>query len=270
MTKILQITDTHIVPEGQLAYEQVDTSTALAKTVATINRIVDQLGPIDLVLVTGDLTEHGNAEEYELFRQVMAPLKIPYHAVPGNHDKRNAMRTAFSDTDWMPRAGDLNWHLDLEQFSVLGLDSLVEDKAYGALTDETISFVSTHLDRLNGQPVLIGFHHPPFEVGIAPMDAQNLRETEAFSQAISGYHGEIRLACGHLHRSIVGSFAGHICQVCPGTSHAVTLDQRKNADNSLTKEPGAFMLHEWREDRFLSHWLPVGDFEGPYPFLGVS
>jgi hypothetical protein len=64
---------------------------------------------------------------------------------------------------------------------------------------------------------------------------------------------------------VVARFGNAICQIAPGTSHAVTLEQRRDATNSLTIEPGGFMLHEWR-DGLVSHSIPVGMFEGPYPF----
>ena len=38
MTRIIQISDPHIVPSGQLAYGQVDTAAALASCVKTVNR----------------------------------------------------------------------------------------------------------------------------------------------------------------------------------------------------------------------------------------
>lgn len=270
MTKIIQISDTHIVPAGARAYDTVDTAAALRETVATVNRLLPQIGPVDLVLVTGDLTEHGTQEEYTCFKDLMAGLAIPCRAVPGNHDRREVMRACFHGSDWAGNTGPLNWSLDLEDFSIIALDSAVDGAAHGVFTAETLAFLKNKLAQLDGKPVLIGFHHPPFEVGIAPMDRHNLIDSDAFAAAISDYCGELRLVCGHLHRSITGLLAGHLCQVCPGTSHAVTLDQRADNGNSLTMEPGGFLLHEWRNGRFLSHLIPVGSFAGPHPFSGYS
>ena len=73
------------------------------------------------------------------------------------------------------------------------------------------------------------------------------------------------MVCGHIHRSIVRNFEGVICQIAPGTSHAVTLDMRQSVPNCLTKEPGAFLLHEMR-DGILTHSIPVGQFDGPHMF----
>ncbi len=67
MTKIIQISDPHIVEQGELAYGHVDTTKALKKCVNKIERILPKIGPIDLIIFTGDLTDFGKKEEYLLF-----------------------------------------------------------------------------------------------------------------------------------------------------------------------------------------------------------
>ena len=84
MTKIIQISDPHIVTKGELAYGQVDTSAALKKCVDKIKRILPEIGPIDMIIVTGDLTDFGKKEEYSLFREIVEEVGIPYRAIPGN------------------------------------------------------------------------------------------------------------------------------------------------------------------------------------------
>ncbi|MEQ3725803.1 MAG: metallophosphoesterase, partial [Tateyamaria sp.] len=61
MTAILQISDTHIVPEGVLMSGRLDTSDALARLVERIGGIRDQIGPIDALLISGDLSDDGSA-----------------------------------------------------------------------------------------------------------------------------------------------------------------------------------------------------------------
>jgi len=270
MTKIIQISDPHIVPEGERAYGKVDTAEALRNTVATINRLLEQIGPVDMVFVTGDLTEHGTADEYRRFREIMADLQVPYRAVPGNHDRRAPMLAELENVEGMPRGGFVNWTAEFANFAVIGLDSLTEGRAHGTLAPETVGYLMDRLGGLGGKPALVGLHHPPFATGIRAMDLQNLRDATQLAEALSACSSDIRLIFGHVHRAIAGLFAGRFCQICPGTSHAVTLDQRSGAPNSLTVEPGAAMLHEWRDGGFLSHLIPVGTYDGPYPFLGVD
>jgi hypothetical protein len=165
----------------------------------------------------------------------------------------------------MPLEGPINWALDFGDLSVIGLDSSVAGKAHGHLTDETLCFLSETLDAQEGSPTIVTMHHPPVLTGIEKMDIQNLRDSKQLKKILSGYKGELRLSCGHVHRNIVTSFGDVICQIAPGVSHAVTMDLRAGAPNCLTKEPGGFLLHEIRGG-IMSHHILVGRYPGPFLF----
>ena len=270
MSKIIQITDTHIVPDGELACGKVDTAAALAEAVATINRILPQVGPVDLVVITGDLTDFGSLEDYRRFRRLMEPLAIPYRAVPGNHDDREQMRAAFADQAWMPTDGPVDWIMEFSDVVLIGLDTLVQGAPHGRLGEVSLAFLKKNMANLPAKPFLIGLHHPPIATGVRAMDVQNLRGAEPLHDILSTHPGGARLICGHVHRNIVTEWGGVVCQIAPGISHAVTLEQRADAANSLTIEPGAFMLHEMRGKNLVSHHIQVGRFEGPYPFYPTA
>ena len=68
MTAILHISDTHIVPDGALVSGRLDTADALARLVERISGIRDQIGPVDALLVSGDLSDDGSAESYARFK----------------------------------------------------------------------------------------------------------------------------------------------------------------------------------------------------------
>lgn len=270
MSKIIQISDTHIVPEGQLAYGKVDTASALTEAVKTVNRILPEIGPVDLVFVTGDLTDFGSLEEYRRFQELMEPLSIPYRAVPGNHDDRETMRAAFADQDWMPEEGPIEWTVELSDFILVGLDTVVQGAPHGELDERSLAWLQRSMAGHPRKPFLIGLHHPPFATGVQAMDTNNLKQAEPLLDILNAHPGGARLICGHVHRNAVTAWGNIICQIAPGVSHAVTLDQRAGATNTLTIEPGGFMLHEMRENGVVSHQIQVGGFEGPYPFYPTT
>ena len=195
----------------------------------------------------------------------MEPLELPYRAVSGNHDDVAGMRACFSDQSWMPPKGPINWAFDFGDLALIGLDSSVAGYAHGHLSDATLSFLATTLDAQEGQPTIVTMHHPPVLTGIEKMDIQNLRDSRQLKAILSGYTGELRLTCGHIHRNIVAPFGNVICHIAPGVSHAVTMDLREGAPNCLTKEPGGFLLHEIRGG-IMSHHIPVGHYPGPFLF----
>ncbi len=265
MTRIIQISDPHIVPNGQSAYGQVDTAAALVSCVETIDRLLSDIGPVDLVIVTGDITDFGTKEEYQRFREIMEHLRLPYRVIPGNHDNIVNMRACFSDQTWMSSEGPINWTLKFNDLVLIALDSSIAGCAHGSLSDNTLSFLANTLDLQNGLPALVAIHHPPITVGIEKMDNQNLRESAELQSILSSYSGEIRLICGHVHRNIVALFGSIVCQIAPGVSHAVSMDLRQGVPNCFTKEPGGFLLHEVRSS-LVTHHIPVGEFAGPFLF----
>ena len=265
MTKIIQISDPHIVAKGKLAYGQVDTCLALTQCVTQINKILPEIGPVDMIIVTGDLTDFGTSDEYSLFRELIEELNIPYRAIPGNHDDKSVMQKCFADADWMPKTGPINWQIDFEDLKVIGLDTSIIGKAHGNLETDSLNFLRSSLNSAKGKPVIVASHHPPIITGIEKMDIQNLRDSDELKEILSTYQGELKLICGHIHRNIVTQFGNVICQIAPGVSHAVTIDLRKGSPNCLTKEPGSFLLHEIR-DGILTHQILVDDYDGPYLF----
>ena len=80
---LCQISDPHIVPKGTLAYGRVDTGHMLQRCV---QKILALPRLPDAVVATGDLTDHGTLDEYELLAELLAPLQMPVYLVAGNHD----------------------------------------------------------------------------------------------------------------------------------------------------------------------------------------
>ncbi|MCA0423207.1 MAG: phosphodiesterase [Proteobacteria bacterium] len=268
MTRILQLSDPHIVPDGQLAYGIVDTAEALATAIRTINRILPLIGPVDLAVVTGDLTDFGTPGEYARFKALMAALPIPYRVIPGNHDRREAMRAAFADEDWMPKSGPISWSINLADFSLIALDTLVEGHHHGILEGASLTMLRNELARRPGKPAIVAIHHPPFNTGIIPMDINNLHNGDELQAILDAHEGETRLVCGHVHRNVTRQFGTSIGMIAPGVSHAVTLDQRVDNPHTLSLEPGGFMLHEWRSG-IVSHAVAAHVPPERYPFTGA-
>src|SRR5258705_11411197 len=94
LRSLVQLSDLHIKTPGLLAYGRVDTAACLKLAVESVNRLSQ--AP-DAIVATGDLTDSGRADEYRHLRDLLAPLPSPLYVLPGNHDDRAALRTAFED-----------------------------------------------------------------------------------------------------------------------------------------------------------------------------
>ena len=99
MTFLIQITDTHILPPGEVLYGEVDTARHLKETVQGINR----MRPLpDVVMITGDLAERGDKVSYRHFIELIKPLKMPVFVLAGNHDNLKLMSEVFAATPYFP------------------------------------------------------------------------------------------------------------------------------------------------------------------------
>lgn len=267
--RIAQISDLHIKSPGELAYGRVDTAKALERCVAALNAF--EPAP-DFVVISGDLVDTPTAQEYEHLKRLLAPLKLPFTGIPGNHDGRALMRAAFPNAPYASPSGALNQKIELGEIDLLLLDSSVPGRPHGELEAPTLQWLDATLASSTTRPALLFLHHPPFVAGIWHMDRQNLHNA-ADLDAIIRRHPRARIiAAGHVHRATLTMFAGVPCTICPAPNHAVDLDLGELRAPSFKVEPPAFHLHTWFAGESLgqlvTHHVPIGDFDGPHPFFG--
>jgi 3',5'-cyclic-AMP phosphodiesterase len=261
---IAQITDLHIKGRDRLVYQRVDTARFLREAVAQIAALT----PLpDIVVVTGDLTDSGRAEEYAELREILASLPMPIFVLPGNHDERNALRDAFAADGYLPRAGFLHYTIEDYPLRIVALDTVLPGSDGGLLCDERLAWLDRILAAAPDRPTLIIMHHPPFRTGITQSDTLGLVGAGALREIIARHAQVERLLCGHVHRSIHVRFAGTIASTAPSTAHQVALDLRPDGPSVFVMEPPGYQLHLWREDTGLvSHTAVIGDFAGPFPY----
>ncbi|MEL7466721.1 MAG: phosphodiesterase [Pseudomonadota bacterium] len=269
MSGFIQITDTHIVPDGKLAYGRSDTAAALEKAVETINAALPRLRGVDCVIVTGDLTDHGAGEEYARFASIMEGLRLPWMAVPGNHDARAPMREAFADADWMPEAGPIHWMRDFGPFTLIALDTLLEGAHHGELCEDGFAFVDAQLTAIGSQFAVIATHHPWMASGVPSMDADNLRNGATLMERLDAHPGPVRMISGHVHRAATAQIGRVHCEIAPASCHAVNLDHTAMKAPALVLEPGAVTVYAWMTETgpgLTSSTMPIGEFPGPWAF----
>jgi 3',5'-cyclic-AMP phosphodiesterase len=266
---IAQISDLHIKPPGVLAYGRVDTASALERCVAALNAFTPKP---DLVVISGDLADTAIAEEYEYLKRLLAPLKLPFVGIPGNHDSRELMRAAFPRVAYAFPAGPLNQRVEIGGLDLVLLDSSVPGRPHGELDAPTLQWLEATLASSPDRPALLFLHHPPFKTGIWHMDRQFLLNAGELAAVVKRHPRTQLIAAGHIHRAILTMFAGIPSTICPAPNHAVDLDLAELREPSFKVEPPAFHLHTWFPGEgfgsVVTHQVPVGNFDGPHPFFG--
>jgi 3',5'-cyclic AMP phosphodiesterase CpdA len=268
MQKLLvQLSDTHIRLPGQLAYRRVDTSAFLERAVAAVGRLPQ---PADAVVVTGDLTDFGRADEYAQLRRLLAPLRCPVYLMPGNHDDGAALRAAFPEHAYL-RQSDTDrvcWVADLGGLRLVALDSTVPRASHGEIHAAQLDWLERTLAAAPAAPTIVAIHHPPFATRIGHMDDIGLQVGARELAGVVARHPQVeRVIAGHLHRPIQCRWAGTIAMTSPSTAHQVALDLAPDAVAAFRMEPPGFLVHAWAPPApLVTHLACTEDCDGPFPF----
>lgn len=255
---IAQISDMHVMPDGQLMGQVVPTNAMLEAAIARINALDPK---VDAILATGDLTEGGSPESYDALRRILGAAAAPVFMIPGNHDKPEAMRAAFPDHGYLNAEGFMHYTVEDRGLRLIGLDTRIPQHPAGEMCATRLAWLKAQLDARPQTPTLIFMHHPPFRTGIWWMDAIGLKGADALEGLLRGYDNIAGVVCGHIHRSVTRAWAGTAAIVAPSTAHQMFLDLAGDAFLKSTKEPPAFLLHQWAADTGLvTHTVYVDDF----------
>jgi 3',5'-cyclic-AMP phosphodiesterase len=262
VTLIAQITDIH------LGFEPGNPDEPNRRRLdETLRTLVEMTPRPDLLLMTGDLVEHGGDDEaYARLREAVGTLPFPVFPLPGNHDGRAAFRRVFPST---PEAdGFLQYAIDDGPVRILALDTLDEAIHGGAFCEVRARWLSERLAEQPDRPTLIALHHPPIETGLSWMtenpEAGWVRRLEA---VVSAAPNVVALVAGHLHRPLVARFAGTLLAVCPATAPQLALDlgtidpETPDGRAMVVADPPAFALHLWTGDRLVTHFATAGDHD---------
>ena len=260
---IAQLSDFHVRPHGKTAYGDVDTNAMFHDAVDAVLKLDPQP---DCVVVSGDLTDCGLDEEYQIVADGLARLPMPVFVIPGNHDRREQLIQSLSPRHrYLPRDGFINFVADDFPVRLIGLDSVEAGQTYGTFCATRQQWLRDTLAAGAGKPTVIAIHHPPFLVGVDGMDELRLIDAAALGAIIKDHPEVERVLCGHYHRAITTRYAGTIGYVAPSTAHQVALDLRPGRSNRFIMEPPGLAVHTWRPDMGMtSHLVPIGDYGGPF------
>jgi 3',5'-cyclic-AMP phosphodiesterase len=256
-TLLAQISDLHLrVGPGDLG-----SSRALADA-------VDAIGALDPapdgLLVSGDLTDHASAEEYERVRELLAPLSMPIHPLAGNHDDADAMRAHLG------APGELGEPLQYSQhvggLRLIACDTTLSGRDDGALGAERLAWLEAVLAEEPETPTIVAMHHPPVLTGVPALDALGLAEADrlAVGELVARNPQVERIVAGHVHRIATGELGGRAVFVCPSSYLQLVLDLSTSSEIALVREPPAFALHVAVDGGVVSHVQPIGDHGPPF------
>jgi 3',5'-cyclic-AMP phosphodiesterase len=213
----------------------------------------------DVLLITGDLVDRGDAESYARFAEAISTCAFPVHMALGNHDQRDNFWAQFPHVP--NAAGFVQYAVDLPGFRVLVVDTLEEGRHGGAFCAVRAAWLKAKLAEAPDVPTIIAMHHPPVELGIEWMNTDNKEPWVArFAAAIEGADQVKAILCGHVHRPIVTVWRGKTVAVSASSAPQVALNlcaiDPEHPDNRamIVAEPPSCAFHRWNGRDLITHF----------------
>jgi 3',5'-cyclic AMP phosphodiesterase CpdA len=228
---------------------------AVPRTEQVIRHVQAMSPPPDVLVVTGDVADHGLQDEYAGARDLLSAWAGPLLVGTGNHDIRGQFARALLGGD---RDGPLNQELDVGAYRFLMLDSLVPAETggridHGELAPESLAWLEDRL-AASDRPTFVSLHHPPVTMGIEGLDELQLRDPERLKTVLERHPHVVAVLAGHNHTMCATTFAGRPMVVGGGVHSSVTLDQEP-LDNFWVDAPPTLAVHLLGDDgRFTSFW----------------
>jgi len=206
-SRVVQLSDTHLMRElgGQLV--GIDTDRSLA----AVCRLVAAQGPVDALLLTGDLAGDEAEEAYGRLEEALAPLGVPSFWLPGNHD------AVWSDDH--PLKSHFKRTVQLPHWDILMLNTQHPGVVAGFLAGAEIQALEQAVDEAQrtGRPLLVATHHPLMPVGCAWLDEIGAENAQAALARLAPLGERAVVISGHVHQDSAQTYQGVQCLTVPST-----------------------------------------------------
>lgn len=254
--KLIQLTDIHLTTPGQTIGGR-DPNTNFQRG---MNHALFNHPDAEAIIITGDLSDWGEREDYLRLRQMLSEQRKPVHLCIGNHDDRATFLDVFPDM--VDENGFIQQSIPLSVGTALLLDTWGPETHAGHFCKERADWLNARLSETDG-PFWIFMHHNPIPTHIAPMDEIMLLDVDRLGAVISTHRKSIRhLFFGHCHMPLSGSFHGVPTTSGRGTNHAGWANFTETSLLSGADLPQAYTVIIATETSVTAHMVEYG-YSGP-------
>lgn len=248
--RVVQLSDTHFLeddaePEGGFAYD----------TAAAFDAVFDHAGAAagaDLVVVTGDIADHGRVAQYHRAARAFERFEAPVNVCPGNHDQdvtftlgmgrpRIGTSRVIEAGDWCFLFVDSNAGVMVPDGVGRHIDPPDPDARLhrnGSLGSREQAWIRAMCDATSAPHIFIWVHHPPAApVGLTADAAYDAEWAELLPKLpkVRGLGG------GHTHVPGDHVFGDHAVFVSPALKNNFDLGAR-------TFLPPGYRTYEFASD----------------------
>ena len=200
--RILHLSDSHLTGDGTLHSGLVDTVSAFRLTLAAF----DDVGPLDLVVLSGDVSDDGSPSSYRTLRSLTDDFAARRGAVAvyamGNHDERAGFKEVLGTGHPGGIAGlgsgPVMGASEVAGYRVVTLDSSVPGRTHGFLDAGQLDWLRTELSVDSPRGSVVVVHHPPVPPVTALHHGIELQNPAGLADALAGSDAVLILS-GHYH-----------------------------------------------------------------------
>jgi 3',5'-cyclic-AMP phosphodiesterase len=241
MTRFLHLTDLHLSPAN--VPRKAGLMTRIGEAVSRMPE------PPEFAILSGDLTDRGDAESYRLLRDMLADFPVPVHLALGNHDSRRGFQAVFGTPDGPYRHATLAGDLHL-----ITLDTSIPGRVHGTLDPGQLDWLAAELARHPDRAKMIVLHHPPrLDPRSLPWSTLDAQATASLGAALDG-HAVAGIFSGHVHMNRMTLWQGAPLVVSTGL-HS-TIDPLHEGGLRILEGAG-FNLCRWSGEGLAVTYVPL-------------
>ncbi|MEZ5791041.1 MAG: metallophosphoesterase [Nitratireductor sp.] len=217
--KLIHISDIHINPSPVCDLDPV------ANFLICLRHVETNHPDADRIVITGDLTHHGNRESYLMLAEILETSKLIGDRAPrlliGNHDDRETFASVFADTPRDPH-GFIQWSEDTPAGVFIYMDTNEPGTHAGHYCASRRNWLDGELSaaRASQKPAYLFLHHNPLPVRVANADQIGIVQEHELQELLLAHRDTIRhIFFGHCHYTLSGTVKGIPYSAPRSTNH---------------------------------------------------
>ncbi|MEW1952179.1 metallophosphoesterase [Terrabacter sp. NPDC080008] len=254
---LAHLSDPHLIAGTDLLHGRIDTREQLRRALERVEGCAEH---IDALVVSGDLTDRGDAAAYELFLAMVTPvvkrLGCALVVTGGNHDERRAMARVLHGVD-TDEPQDAVTHV--RGLRIIAIDSAVPGYHHGGFSDPQYAWLTRELATSAEHGTILVIHHAPIVYRSPVMQLLDFREAGRLQATIEG--SDVRaILSGHLHVTSFGTLGGVPVLVAGGVSYVDDVGAPRELLMAVDG-PQSWNLVEVHPDHVVGTVVPVAQHE---------
>ncbi len=191
---VIQLTDLHYFSETGKIMEGVNTELSFGQT---LKYAISQQPQTDLILLTGDLTQHPQLSAYQRIKKEVEKYRIKTVCLPGNHDNFTEMQQVFNENQI-----NCDKRTQLANWQIICLNSQITGSDGGYLVKDELTFLKDTLEKNSDLHTLIAVHHHSLPTNSQWLDTMTIKNKDEFFSIVNQYPQVKAITCGHIHQEM--------------------------------------------------------------------